>query len=185
MYIYIYTHVYTYVLRGGEALHLGLALRGALREGAHDPVAVRLDLGLFIYIYIYTYIHTYIYIYIYIYTRILEGHPKDHPSSATQVVPPKGAQGRGRGGHREARPVQGRVPEDRVQEQESEGGMIRLETLVELKFLNSSCSSSSYCRNQTNGSLSSNSRQRYLSQQYPPFVCFLCFVKSQTLDGLL
>mmetsp|Transcript_68451 Transcript_68451/g.200955 ORF Transcript_68451/g.200955 Transcript_68451/m.200955 type:complete len:739 (+) Transcript_68451:64-2280(+) len=34
------------VLRGGEALHLGLALLGALREGAHDPVAVRLDLGL-------------------------------------------------------------------------------------------------------------------------------------------
>ena len=52
-----------------------------------------------------------------------------------------------------------------------EGGMIRLETLIELKFIDSSCSSlSSYC-NDTNSSLSSNSRQRYLSQRYPPPSC--------------
>ena len=46
-------------------------------------------------------------------------------------------------------------------------GMIRLETLIELKSLNSSCSSLSSWRNQTNSSLSSNSRQQYLSQEYP------------------
>merc|ERR1719253_1747820 len=34
------------VLGRGQALHLGRALLGALREGAEDPVAVRLDLGL-------------------------------------------------------------------------------------------------------------------------------------------
>ena len=55
--------------------------------------------------------------------------------------------------------------------------MIRLETLIELKFLNSSFSSSnsrfefsslSSYWNQTNSSLSSYSRQQYLSQQYLP-----------------
>ena len=51
---------------------------------------------------------------------------------------------------------------------DSEGGMMWLETLIELKFLNSSFSSLSSCWHWTNGSLSSNSRQQYLSQQYPP-----------------
>ena len=41
--------------------------------------------------------------------------------------------------------------------------MVRLEILIELKFLNSSFSSLS-----NSSSLSSNSRQPYLSQQYPP-----------------
>ena len=50
----------------------------------------------------------------------------------------------------------------------SEGGTIWLETLIELKFLNSSFSSLSSCWNSTNSSLSSISRQQYLSQQYPP-----------------
>ena len=62
--------------------------------------------------------------------------------------------------------------------EDSEGGMIRLETLIkltffnssffELEFINSSCSSYlSSCLNYTNSSLSSNSRQHHLSQQYP------------------
>ena len=50
----------------------------------------------------------------------------------------------------------------------SERVIIRLETLIELKFLNSSFSSLSSSGNLTNSSLSSNSRQQYLSQQYPP-----------------
>ena len=49
-----------------------------------------------------------------------------------------------------------------------EGGMTRLETLIELKFVNSSFSSLSSYWNLTNSSLSSNSRQQYLNQQYPP-----------------
>ena len=48
----------------------------------------------------------------------------------------------------------------------SGGGMIRLETLIELKFLNSSFSSLSSCWNQTNCSPSSDSRRQYLNQQY-------------------
>ena len=46
--------------------------------------------------------------------------------------------------------------------------MIRLEALIALKFLNSSFSSLSSYGNRTHTSLLSNSRQRYLSQQYPP-----------------
>ena len=38
----------------------------------------------------------------------------------------------------------------------------------ELRFINSSFSSLASYWNQTNGSLSSNSRQQYLSQQHPP-----------------
>ena len=55
----------------------------------------------------------------------------------------------------------------------SEGGMMRLDTLIELEFLNSSSSSSSSFRNSTNSSLSSNSRQQYLRQWYlpPPLRC--------------
>ena len=57
----------------------------------------------------------------------------------------------------------------------SEGGMIRLETLIELKFLNSSFLSLSsdtelvqtIPRREIRGK-SSDSRQQYLSQQYPP-----------------
>ena len=48
------------------------------------------------------------------------------------------------------------------------GGMIRSETLIELKCRNSSCSSLPPCWTQTNSFLSSNSRQQFLSQQYPP-----------------
>ena len=48
-----------------------------------------------------------------------------------------------------------------------EGGMIRLETLIKLKFLNSIFSSVSSYWNLINSSLSSNSRQRYP----PPWVC--------------
>ena len=51
--------------------------------------------------------------------------------------------------------------------QPPEGGMIRLETLIELIFLDSSFSSLSSSLNWTSGPLSSNSRQQYLSQQYP------------------
>ena len=49
----------------------------------------------------------------------------------------------------------------------SGGGMIRLETLIELKSLHSSFSSSSSDWNSKQSFLSSNSRQPYLSQQYP------------------
>ena len=65
-----------------------------------------------------------------------------------------------------------------------EGGMIRLETIVELKFLNSSFSSSNCSIHVVRGyplleirltvpcrairGKSSDSRQQYLSQQYPP-----------------
>ena len=52
--------------------------------------------------------------------------------------------------------------------QDSEGGMIRLETLIELKFLDSSFSSFLSYRKWTNNSLPSNSGQQYLSQQYAP-----------------
>ena len=48
-----------------------------------------------------------------------------------------------------------------------EAGMMRLETLMELEFINSSFSSLSSYRNWTSSSPSSNSRQQYLSQQYP------------------
>ena len=47
-------------------------------------------------------------------------------------------------------------------------GMIRLETLIELEFLNSTCSSLSSYWNWTNGSLASDSRRQYLSQNSPP-----------------
>ena len=50
----------------------------------------------------------------------------------------------------------------------SEGGIIRLETLIELKFINSGFSSLSSYWNWTNGSVSSDSRRHYLSHQYPP-----------------
>ena len=50
----------------------------------------------------------------------------------------------------------------------SEWGMTRSETLIELKFVSSSFSSSSSYWNITNSSPSSDSRQRHLSQQYPP-----------------
>ena len=46
--------------------------------------------------------------------------------------------------------------------------MIRLETLIEPKFLNSSFSSLLSYLDEANNSPSSNSRQQYLSQQYPP-----------------
>ena len=49
----------------------------------------------------------------------------------------------------------------------SEGGRLRLKTLIELEFLNSSFSNLSSYRNQTVNYLSSDSRQQYLSQQYP------------------
>ena len=45
---------------------------------------------------------------------------------------------------------------------------MRLETLVELEFLNSSFSSLSSYWSQTNNSLSSDSSQQHLGQQYPP-----------------
>ena len=51
-------------------------------------------------------------------------------------------------------------------------GVIRLETLIELNYLNSRCSSLSSYSNLTNSSLSSNSRQQYLSQQYPPPILY-------------
>ena len=50
---------------------------------------------------------------------------------------------------------------------QSGGGMIRLETLIELRFINSSFTSFSSCWNSTSSSLSSNSRQQCLSRQYP------------------
>ena len=59
-------------------------------------------------------------------------------------------------------------------ERDSEGGRIRLDTLTELKFLDSSCSSLSSCWNSTNSSLLSNSRQQYLSQQHPPPLFVMC-----------
>ena len=49
----------------------------------------------------------------------------------------------------------------------SKGGLIRLETLIELKFVTSSFSSLSSYWNWTNTSLSSDSRQQHLSRQYP------------------
>ena len=54
--------------------------------------------------------------------------------------------------------------------QDSEGGMIRLETvsIIELKFLNSSSPSCFSYRSWTISFLSSDSSQQYLSQQYPP-----------------
>ena len=51
--------------------------------------------------------------------------------------------------------------------QNSEGGMIRLETLIELIFVDSIFSSLSSFWNLTNAFLSNNSRQQYLSQHYP------------------
>ena len=48
------------------------------------------------------------------------------------------------------------------------GGTILSDSLVELEFLDSSLLSLSSYRDWTSGSLSSSSRQRYLSQQYPP-----------------
>ena len=47
-------------------------------------------------------------------------------------------------------------------------GMIRSETLIELKFLNSSFSSCLSDWRYTNDSLSNNSSPRYLNQQYHP-----------------
>ena len=44
---------------------------------------------------------------------------------------------------------------------------IIITTLIELYFFSSSCSSLSSYRNWINSSLLSNSRQHYLSQQYP------------------
>ena len=49
--------------------------------------------------------------------------------------------------------------------QASEGGMIRLETLIELKYLNSSCSSSSSYWNSTISYLPSDLSQQYLPTQ--------------------
>ena len=46
--------------------------------------------------------------------------------------------------------------------------MIRLATPIELEFLDSSCSSSLSHWKRTIDSLSSSSRQQYLSQRYPP-----------------
>ena len=56
----------------------------------------------------------------------------------------------------------------------SEGGMIRLESLIELNFLDSSSSSLSSHWNQTGGSLSSDSRQQHLSQRYSPLPSYSC-----------
>ena len=53
-------------------------------------------------------------------------------------------------------------------EHDVEGGMIRLETLIELTLINSSCSSLFSYWNSTNNYLSSNSSRLYLNQQYPP-----------------
>ena len=47
-------------------------------------------------------------------------------------------------------------------------GTMRLETLVELQFLNSSVSSLSSYWNSTKHYMPSDSSQQYLSQQYPP-----------------
>ena len=80
-------------------------------------------------------------------------------SRVRQVVPPKEPRGARRADlqHRACRAVR-----------RSEGGMMRLETLIELKCLDSSFSSLSPYRTQTSDSLSSNSRQLHLSQQHPP-----------------
>ena len=68
----------------------------------------------------------------------------------------------------------------------SEGGMIWLETLIELKLLNSSFSSSNYsiraCRayyitENRHDSLSSNSRQQHLSQQVSSPLLVLLFAE--------
>ena len=50
----------------------------------------------------------------------------------------------------------------------SEGGMTRLETLMELKFIDSSCSSCSSHGDRTRNPLLSNSSRRCLDQQHPP-----------------
>ena len=46
--------------------------------------------------------------------------------------------------------------------------MLRMETVIELKWFNSGCSRLSSYWNWTIGSLSSHSKQQYLSQLYPP-----------------
>ena len=74
-------------------------------------------------VYIYTYIYIYIYIYMYIYTRT---HPVAHSRA-----PAADRAGLGQASLR-------------IQDV-SEGGIIRLETLIELTLINSSClSCSSY-----------------------------------------
>ena len=47
-------------------------------------------------------------------------------------------------------------------------GTIRLETLIELEFIDSSFSSLSSCRNWTSSSPSSDSTRQHLGQRYPP-----------------
>ena len=114
-----------------------------------------------IYIYIYVYICVYIYIYIYIYTHIIcvTLALDERPSGRARAPNPKGTEVR-------------------------KGGMTRLETLIELKFINSSFSSSN-CSirafracplNESRQTVpcrairgkSSDSRQQHLIQQYPP-----------------
>ena len=100
--------------------------------------------------YVYSYLCVCIYIYIYIYICIsIHTHKR---RAAWPCTAPRRASGRS---------LQ-RGPQLRKGEQS------RLETLIELKFLDSSFSSLSSDRNQTSGSQSSSSRRRYLSQQYPP-----------------
>ena len=59
----------------------------------------------------------------------------------------------------------------------SDGGMIRLETLIELEFINSSCSSLLSHWKKTDDSLSSDSSRQHLNQQYPPPLLWLVTVR--------
>ena len=59
--------------------------------------------------------------------------------------------------------------------------MIRLETLIELKILSSSFSSLSSYYNLTDSSLSSNSRQQYLKQQYPPPLLGMGYIRLEQI----
>ena len=117
---------------------------------------------------IYIYIYTYIYIHIYIYIerdreRFRQRKPPSGPwVGALKAYLPRHVMFRRSvfvHGHRCY----------------SEGGMIRLETLIELNLFNSSFSSLiSYC-NRTNIYLSSSSGRQYLDRQYPPPLLTIAF----------
>ena len=150
-----------------------------------EDVGARLSLRmlkqyvLYVYVYVCMYVCMYVYIYIYIHI-FLEGATLGFRSLVSKPQSFEAPRADQRSllisSNRTVSTWGSLVPEALLI---SEGGMIGLETLIELKFLNSSFSSLSSRRNWTNGSLSSSSRQQYLSQQYPPPLLSMAFNASK------
>ena len=147
MYTYIHTHIYiyAYIYTYRYIIYVYICIQTYM----YVYIYIYIYVCTYVYIYIYTYIYIYIYTYIHIYVAV------HHIMAFVGCLCLS-----------------------------SEGGMIRLEALIELKFICSSFSSSNLsirafrtypliehiltvpCR--AIRGKSSDSRQQYLSQQYPP-----------------